>query len=227
MSLTSRALALKDAGQAKLARRQAIKVLHDQADELRVQYGNTAHHLERVLAASPAKADVLANLDGVVDGIARQWWSHPANLEPFVRAVGGQFFEASPGGPRTLRAGTLPDQLWYFGAWGPEVLCALAGDAIVSTSRRHLEAVGYEGGAPWAERLPLIAELEARLKALEQEHTQICDEAAEEGIALELLPHVAQRRAAEQIAAERRAKAEVVDQLVNAGYHRRQAEREG
>lgn len=49
---------------------------------------------------------------------------------------------------------------------------------------------------PVAQRLGVIAGLQRKLQELEAEHSQIVEEAAAEGIELELLPHVAQRRQA-------------------------------
>jgi hypothetical protein len=72
----------------------------------------------------------------------------------------------------------------------------LAAAWITSTVARHLERVGYEGGAAWTVRIPLIAELQAKIRAIEDEHTLIVDESAEEGIQLDYLPHVAQQRLA-------------------------------
>jgi len=184
------------AAHAKLARRQALKVVVEQTNELKVEYDDHDSHLKRLLGAPPAKVDVFANLHGIFEDPAVGWWSRGDNLDRFTRAAGGRLEETTPGGPLTLRAGALPDTLTHFGAWGPDTLAAFSGDAMTANVMRHLERVGYEGGAPWTVRIPLIAELQAKLRAIEEEHTLICDEAAEEGIALDYLPHVAQRRLA-------------------------------
>jgi hypothetical protein len=192
MKLRDRARAAAD----KLARRQALKLVVEQTDELKVEFDDGTYQLERLFGAPPAKVDVFANLPGIFEDMAVGWWSRGDNQDRFTRAAGGRLEETTPGGPLTLRAGALPDSLTHFGAWGPDTQAAFLGDAMTANVMRHLDRVGYEGGAPWTVRIPLIAELQAKLKAIEDEHTLICDEAAEEGIALDYLPHVAQRRLA-------------------------------
>lgn len=147
------------------------------------------------IATAPEPIDVVVdNMRVQVDEYAEAWVdkSRAGILEAFSGAL-----ESTPDGtmrvnrPRMFR---LPD----FGRLTFNDLVGLAPEVIKMRLEEILRAVHYEAGPPLAERPPLIAEIDARLVALESEHEALVDDAGalDPPIALDHLPTVRQRREA-------------------------------
>jgi hypothetical protein len=88
--------ALADAVAAKVARRNAVKVVTDQMTEREAARQARIRHRDQVRHDMPAREDLVeSKVRAVVEDNARPWWD--ANGEAVIRAMGG-YLEQTPTG---------------------------------------------------------------------------------------------------------------------------------
>jgi hypothetical protein len=160
------------------------------------------------LAAAPAPVDECAAAARArVQEVRAPWLA--THGPAAVQALSGGV-ERAPDGTWVRRPGRVPDQLSGILTGGVvtwEQLYVLCPDIVAAGLAALARDVPYQAGAPMAERLAPLAQLDAEIAGIEREHTALVDEAAREGVHLELLDDERARRAL-AAAAERRAERE-------------------
>jgi hypothetical protein len=164
-----------------------------QAADQELRQAHAALQAERtLLIASPVpRAEVVAVAEAEVDKIGAEW--RQAHAQQIVAALGG-YVDLVPG-TNTVRGvarGSLGPAL---PALDLAALCALLPEAMKNGIRRAIESAEYVEGAPMTDRPRLIRELDARIAEVEEEHSQLVDEATSVNVSLPLLPDVRMRRA--------------------------------
>lgn len=202
---------------ALAAAKKAAAALTEHEQELRKRHAERASERQNVQLALRPRDEVLANASRLVDEAAAQWakdFGHTVTQE-----LSG-YIEVD-----TDRRGNIVERvrrprLLYMPADRIDfaMLCALAPDALKGTLRSIVQAQSPATfGLSDTARAERLAVLDAEIAEIERLHSELVDGAAEVGIALSLLPAVAERRheAAQRAAREAELAAERA-----AGIHR-------
>ena len=143
----------------------------------------------------PPRQDLVRAAGEEVDAIAARFRTERA-LALARAAAGGLAAGGLDVGPdgriQGIRVGSVASEL----AWPLDfvALCGLVPDAVKAGLRAILEGAAYEPGATLADRVALVAAVDAKVAELERQHTTLVDEAAALGIPLTLLPEEHGRR---------------------------------
>ena len=185
------------------AAKDAALTLTDAETALRTRHADLSKERKRTASAAPALPELLASVDALVDR-ARDKWRDEMSAH-VTRSIGGHTTMRGGGDTAEVRhAAELPT----VGADGRLTLRDLAGlapDLLKRSLTATLQARPPESyGLPAEERAERLRELDAELVAIETQHTELVDGAADVGITLGLLPHVAERRDREAISEQQR-----------------------
>lgn len=194
--------------------RSAMEELRGADAELRREHAAALAERTRVIGLSPPLADIIGAMRRLVDEHAQQWAER--NGPGLVRAFGPGLKESGEDGSVSEQKPSMPDMFWT--AYGnlpvrdmnPSALAGLAPDLMKTRLEAVIRATPYDAGPPIADRPALLAELDAKIRDIEQRHTELVDGAAafDPPITLALLPAVAARRQEEAYRQKRNAAAD-------------------
>jgi hypothetical protein len=161
------------------------------ASDERFRAEHAALQLERteLIGALAPRETVIANAIRLVDeigGARAAEWRHT-----LVREIGGDFVEASNG---TFRLVSPRFPYLLDNKLALVELCVLAPEAVKASLTRIISAYDFSTSAPIENRPALVAVIDARLRALEDQHEAFVEAAADVGIVLDFMPAVVTRR---------------------------------
>jgi hypothetical protein len=190
--------------QAQLAGWQAaVNKIHDANRAGRDAHRTAERERQRLVSAPPPLPEVIAAMEGVIDAIADAW---VAESGLGLVAAFGPGLRLREDGTLEVQAPRLPD--WFIlRDVRLKDLCGLVPELVKQRLAAIIMATPYEAGPAQADRVARVAEAEAKIAAIEAEHTALVDLAAsfDPPIVLPLLPAVAERRAAEAARVRREA----------------------
>ncbi|HXH81707.1 MAG TPA: hypothetical protein VNN07_02130 [Candidatus Tectomicrobia bacterium] len=164
----------------------ALATLRDEERRLRTEHADALKERERVASAPLPLDEVIARMRRFVDEAAAAWRTEWARV--YINALGNP-----------ARRPDLPDACLVRGAFSLREQMLMDPEHAKAVLEAILRSAPYEAGPPEAERPALLAALDARIAALEREHTELVDlaRAQDPPIILDLLPVVKERREAE------------------------------
>lgn len=197
--------------------------LHEMDRQIREAHRAAERARDELVSAPPPADEVIAAMEGEVDQLAATWAKERAHG---IVTSFGPGLQLNRDGTLNPRQPQSPD--WFFTKH--LTLQELAG-AFPELVKPRLAALirGYEyvAGPAQADRARAVAEADARILELEEEHTGLVDQAAalEPPILLELLPRVKDRRAEEAERARRNAQADADRRVRETAVNERHARR--
>jgi hypothetical protein len=204
---------LSDFAKQLAGAKTALVNLHGLDTQLRDAHAAALLQGDRMRNLPPPIDEVLANAERLIDARAAEWAAK--NHHEIVWTLGGQI-EAQRDGRDELRSASLPQFLTFREIKG-EALVGLFPELLKARLRAIVRTIPYEAGAPLADRPRLLAEQDARIREIEDEHAALVDLAAtlDPPVRLQFFPAVQARRDAdadrlrrEQIAQEQRERLE-------------------
>jgi hypothetical protein len=192
------------------AARAALTTLHAEDARLRAEHVALGRERLHLLNAWPPVDEIVAAMRGVVDALAAAWAKNKASS---LRAAFGPGLEETTPGSFKPRRSQWPEHLFYstvYGGFNSEHFAEMSPETVKATFEAALRADPYEAGPPLADRLPLLADVDARIAALERAHEELVDaaRALDPPVSFSYFPNVAERRARE---AEERRRNELAD----------------
>jgi hypothetical protein len=182
---------LKDLAGRLAGARDALSALHDTDKGLRTLHEGLMAERARLVGSQPPRVELIATAEAAIDAVAATW---AAEHGPRVVSSLAGYVDMQPDGAvRGFVAGSLWPALT--GQDAAQLFAALWPDQAKQGLRRVIDATDYAEGPPIAGRPRLIAEVDAKILDVEEQHSSLVDQARELGITLELLPDVRQRRA--------------------------------
>jgi hypothetical protein len=180
--------------------RSALDAVHETDKALRTMHAELQAERARLCGAKPPREAVIAAAERQVDAIAAAWAA--ANGAQLVTAIVGAVDVQPNGEVRGLVAGNLLHLPALAGLVDVPTLAAIMPEYLKDGLRRVIEATPYVAGPPMADRPGLIADVDAKIADVEDQHSELVARAAELGISIELLLDVRARRAHEANLAE-------------------------
>jgi hypothetical protein len=199
---------MKPNSQRVRAAQAAIADLYSADRTLREDHAAALRERDRVAALPPPVDDVVANMRGLVDELAASWSAN--HRESVIGHCGGSYELENSGLEMKTRQPQLPWTL--FPIEGPRLrdLCGLFPEMIKNRLEDIIRAQPIESGTSLSARPAAVAAVDARISAIEDEHTELCDTAAAFAppIHLELLAPVRARREKARLIEEERVRIE-------------------
>lgn len=164
----------------------ATAKLRQSAADLAAKYAALVAERERVKRRLAPVEECIANVRRLVDEARDEWVRK--NKGRIARSLsGGMDFV---GDSERLVKPALPkfDPPPY--SLTLEDLCGIAPDLVKASLERAVRGSGADHAASAGAREKRLAEIDAELRLLEEQHTSTVDGAAEVGLELDLLPHV-------------------------------------
>ena len=185
--------------------RAAVSELHAVDKEFREQHLAAVKHRDFVRNAPPPLPEILQAMEIVVDAAAARWTQEHART--FLTEL-GPHMKAERDGRDTLPQPTLPELLAFRELRG-EALVGLFPELLKARLREILSDMEYAAGPAQTDRARLLAEAEATIRQIEDQHAELVDQAAalDPPVLLRLLPAVADRRESERIRVNRETQA--------------------
>ncbi|MBX7185020.1 MAG: hypothetical protein K1Y01_07730 [Vicinamibacteria bacterium] len=182
----------------------AAKTITQAEDELRAQHGALLYERKSIRAAYASEDEVIANAHRLVDEHAEKWvGTHGTGI---VRQLSGHEKHRGDGSSRQVRVvPSLPSFGDLQGALTFHDLCALLPEVMKKRISEVVHLSGARFGLPEKERAAKLAEIDAAIAAVEEQHQAIVAGAADVGITLQQLDAVRERHeaAARQAALDR------------------------
>jgi hypothetical protein len=216
MSVTK---SIRDLVSAKGRAQAALTELHERDRTLRESHVAALQACDRISAARPPVTMIVANMERIVDDMAATFARDAAHS--VVEAFAGDL-EEHEGAVRVRRQ----PQLWDLGhRWmSVSTLCGLAPELMkarfAAIIMQHVDA---KDCAPLDDRTERLREARARVREIEDEHTQLVDACAEftPPIEIQLIPAVRERREQEASMARRMAEAKRLRESAEAAANAR------
>jgi hypothetical protein len=178
--------------------RSAVQELADADAGLRQALADAQAERAKLINLRAPKSEVLRALDDEITTLADRWAAEYGMR--LVTCLAGTVDVAPSGEPRGIvRYATLTDEV---GGLGLPALAALLPIELRAGLAEVIAKTSYEEGPAMAERVARVATVDRKIRDLEQQHSQLCDDARVLGITLALLPEENARRI--QAAAQRR-----------------------
>lgn len=174
--------------------RTAIGEVHDLDTQLRAAHRAAVKERDRLATAPGPRVEAVANVEALIDAHAAAWGAR--HTQGLLSAV-APGLETRHDGVRVARTPRLPEWMVYVGPHehgGREA--ALFPDLVKSRLRGMILGASYVEGPAAADRERLVAEADAKIRAIEDQHTELVGTAAAftPPIVLALLPAVKTRR---------------------------------
>ncbi|MGB7220750.1 MAG: hypothetical protein WBD07_18265 [Vicinamibacterales bacterium] len=189
--------AVQTAQSASAAARAAMEALSTAEQKLRAEHREEINQRDKITNLPPPVDDVVQQMRACVDAYAAQ--AAAEYRRGVVHAFGGELYLQGDGTyvPKPPGLYRPPAPVGHTPFMD---LCAFAPALMKERLEQIIRSEAYEAGPPIADRLRLIAEADARIRAKEDEHTQLVDTAAafDPPIVMQLLPAARERREQER-----------------------------
>jgi len=187
---------ISDLAQRMAGAQTALADLHDADRSMRHEHEQLIAERARVAASLPPRTELIERLATDVDELGSRWRQmHAAGV-----VAAGQPSEISTALGTSLITGV--------GVIDLGALCGLLPAALKEGLGAIVRGTPFEEGPARGERPRLLADLDQRIQAIEDEHSRLCGAAAQNGVSLALLEPVRSRRAHEAFHTERREREE-------------------
>lgn len=220
---------IRDLGARLAGAKTAANELRQFDEALRAEHAALLKEREHVIFGPQPRDAVLANMERVVDALAAAWAKN--NALSFVSGL-GPGLEEREDGTLAERRPRLPMGFYGAGGHSAGVLDLYRAASVFPELAKCrfaelIRAADYQEGLPLSERPRRVGELDARLREIEERHSQLVDEAAtwNPPMVLELMPRVKERRAAAAELAQRNAHANADRRAREAGVNQRHERR--